>query len=192
MGATTSPPGRLGTVTDTSTGEPDAPAPPAQPAAPVAPTARQVWGRRLVIGLVLGVAFAIAAWGMRGTVSGEGPSTNRVVQVRSPGPDALVLRQTEVGADLREGFDGRLVINGIAVPEDQMEGVVDPTSTEASQDGKTPALRPNNRRHVFFAPGPGKVLEKLPQGKVTITVNYFRDGEPGVDRGSDTWTITAN
>ena len=37
-----------------------------------------------------------------------------------------------------------------------------------------------------------RVIEKLPQGRVVITVNYFRDGQPTVGRGAITWTITAN
>ncbi len=39
-----------------------------------------------------------------------------------PTSDAQALRQTEVGADLAQGYDGRLTINGVEIPEEQMDG----------------------------------------------------------------------
>jgi hypothetical protein len=183
-------------VTDTSIGDPDAPVeePTAEPARrqhPKPPPSS--WARRGAIAAVLLVAFAIVAVGTRSTVSGDSNGKAQIVQLRTPTAGAVVLRQSEVGADLLEGYDGRLVINGTAIPEEQMDGVVDPaTSPEATVPGGGPtALRPNNRRHVFFTPGPGKVFRKLPPGKVEITVNYFRDGQPSVGRGSETWVIDA-
>ncbi len=188
MGGPAPFPGRLNSVTDTFTDQPATPAPEALPTE----TPAQRWGRRLAILALLALAVGVLAWGTRSTVSGDSGSKDQIVVTQFPVPDALALRQTEVGADLLEGYDGRIVINGISIPENEMEGVVPPTSAEAVRGKKAPALRPNNRRHVFFAPGPGKVIKKLPQGRVVITVNYFRDGQPTVGRGAVTWTITAN
>ena len=185
-------PGRLENVTETFTDEPADAVPEAPPTEPSTQPPARRWGRRLAILALLAVAVGILAWGTRSTVSGDGGSKDQIVVSQFPVPDALALRQTEVGADLLEGYDGRIVVNGTAIPEEQMEGVVDPTSPEAAREGASAALRPNNRRHVFFAPGPGKVIEKLPQGKVVITVTYFRDGRPDVGRGAITWTITTN
>ena len=153
---------------------------------------RAVWGRRLVIVVLLAGAGWFLVWGSQRAETGV-PSTgeNAVVLNRFPGPDAMALRQTEVGADLAPGFDGRLTINGIAIPEDEMQGALD--AEARAETGYTgDEVRPNNRNHVFFLPGEDKVIEKLPQGEVTITVTYFRDQRPDTDRGSSTWTITVN
>ena len=188
MGGPAPIPGRLNSVTDTFTDQPATPVPEALPDG----TPAQRWGRRLAIFALLAVAVGVLAWGTRSTVSGDSGSKDQIVVAQFPVPDALALRQTEVGADLLEGYDGRIVINGISIPEKEMDGVVPATSAEAARGKKAPALRPNNRRHVFFTPGAGKVIEKLPQGRVVITVVYFRDGQPTVGRGAITWTITTN
>ncbi|HEX2576765.1 MAG TPA: hypothetical protein VHK88_10485 [Aquihabitans sp.] len=164
-----------------------APTPP-----PPAPSARSRWLWRLGAAAVLALAVGILVWGgSRAEVTQPTGTGDLVVDKISPGDGAKALRQTEVGADLKAGFDGRLTINGTAIPEEQMQGVVDPSSPEAARlpPEQQEKLRPNNRNRVYFLPGPGKVIEKLPQGEVVITVTYFRDGAPTLDRGSLTWTI---
>jgi hypothetical protein len=160
-----------------------------RPAAPK-PASRWLW--RLAAVAVLALAAAVLYFGSsRAEVTQPTSTGDLVVTVLSPGDGAKALRQTQVGADLLPGYDGRLTINGLAIPEEEMEGVVDPSSPEAQllPTDQAGQLRPNNRNRVYFAPGPGKVIEKLPQGQTTITVTYFKDGLPTVGRGSLTWTI---
>ncbi len=168
----------------------DASEPPPSP--PVGPSARSRWLWRLGALAVVAVAGAVLVWaGSRAEVTLPTDTGDLVVRQLSPGDGAKALRQTQIGADLQQGFDGRLTVNGVDIPEEQMEGVIDPTSPEAANLplAQQDLLRPNNRNRVFFLPGPGKVVEKLPQGEVTITVTYFRDQQPTVGRGSLTWTI---
>lgn len=156
------------------------------------PSAASRWAWRIGPVLVLALAAGVLYLGSRrAEVTPPSGTGDPVVRALSPGDGAKALRQTEVGADLLDGFDGRLTINGTAIPEDEMEGVIDPSSPEAARLPPELAdqLRPNNRNRVFFSPGPGKVIEKLPQGENVITVTYFRDGRPTVARGSLTWTI---
>lgn len=167
------------------------PSPPTTPG----PSSTSKWLWRLGVLGVLAVAAAILYLGSsRAEVTQPTGTGDLVVRQLSPGRDAKALRQTEVGADLKDGFDGRLTINGTPIPERQMEGVVDPSSAEAARlpGDQELQLRPNNRNRVYFAPGPNQVIEKLPQGDVTITVTYFRDGQPQLDRGSLTWTINVD
>ncbi|QXC63112.1 hypothetical protein KSP35_10200 [Aquihabitans sp. G128] len=178
-------------MTDTSTSVPtDEPAPPAEASA--GPPHRSGLRRAVfpVVAVALvGLAVGILVWGSKRAEVVQPTSTgNLVVVAQFPLDGGSALRQTEVGADLRQGFDGRLTINGIAIPEKEMEGVLVPGSPEAvGYTGNQ--LRPNNRNHVFFAPGPGKVIEKLPQGKITVTVSYFKDLQPGKDAGAESWTF---
>jgi len=162
---------------------------PAPPGAPQRPSPLRTWGRRLAILLVLALAVTILVKGSKRAETAQPTKTgNFVVVSQFPIDGGEALRQTEIGAVLQQGFDGRLTINGTAIPESQMEGVIDPNSPEAANN-KSGLLRPNNRNRVYFSPGPGKVLVKLPQGKVTVKVTYFKDLQPGTDQGSKTWTF---
>ena len=133
------------------------------------------WPRRLVIGaLLVFCAFVLFRCGHRADTDGKTGDQDPVIVSQTPLPDGHALRQSEVAAVLLEGYDGRLTINGTAIPEGQMEGAIDPSSVSAA-DYKKYGLRPNNRNTVAFQPGPGKVLTSLPTGQVTVTLHYFRD-----------------
>lgn len=163
--------------------------------APVLPSRRSKWAWRLGSLLVVALAIGLLWLGnQRAEVTQPTSTGDLVVTKLTPGDGAKALRQTQVGANLLDEFDGRLVINGIPIPEEQMEGVVSPDSPERrGLDPETASqLRPNNRNRVFFLPGPGKVIEKLPQGDNEITVTYFQDGAPTLRRGSLTWTINVD
>lgn len=164
------------------------PAPPVDPAAPVAESARTVWVRRGIIAVLLIGATAGLIWGGSQAETGlPKPEGDAAVVALFPPPNSQVLSQTEVGAQLKDGYDGRLSINGVAVPEAELEGVLVPGSPEAvGYTGKE--LRPNNRNRVFFKPGPGKSVESLRQGRNIITIRYFKDGRPSTSRTA-TWAI---
>ena len=87
-----------------------------------------------------------------GRVRQRRPADDPAVVSRVPGPGDKVLRQSEVGAELKPGYDGRVLVNGVEIPEDQMVGALDPGSSEAQRFG----VRPNNRNEVFFKPEAGQ------------------------------------
>jgi hypothetical protein len=156
------------------------------------PTTGRDWVRRGVILVALVAAAALLVWGTRDTESGlEGGSNDPVIVSRVPLPDAIEPRQVDIGAELQIGYDGRLQVNGVDIPEDEMIGAVDPATVSAEELERL-GIRPNNRNTVRFRPGPGKVIESLPRGEVEVTVTYFRDRSPQENRGSDTWTFTVN
>ena len=146
------------------------------------------WLRRTIIGVVLLGALAVAVWGSASANDGGDRNVldGSIVSL-FPGDGAQALRQTAVGADLAVGYDGRLTVNGISVPEAQMEGARDP-ATVAPDDLAKNGLRPNNRNSVYFKPGKGKVIEEFQQGTVTITMRYWPDGQQDKAR-TVTWTI---
>lgn len=176
------------TTTGTAAGEPtDAPTGPPRPRA----NGRD-WLRRGVIVVALVAAVALFVWGTSDTESGlDGGSNDPVIVNRVPLPGAIEPRQVDIGAELQVGYDGRLQINGVDIPEDEMIGAVDPATVSADELERL-GIRPNNRDTVRFRPGPGKVIESLPRGEVEVTVTYFRDRSPQEDRGSDSWTFTVN
>lgn len=143
--------------------------------------------RRLAIVLVLVVALGFLVWATRRGQSGvDGPASDRAVVRQVPGPGARVLRQSEVGAELKVGYDGRVLLNGIEVPEAQMSGALDPSSPDARKYG----VRPNNRNQVFFKPGPGKVIDTFPGREVSITVRFWREADGPARARQVTWQFS--
>ncbi|MCU1370528.1 MAG: hypothetical protein JWO77_1722 [Ilumatobacteraceae bacterium] len=149
------------------------------------------WLRRTVIGVSLIGALAVAVWMVASSNSGQNADLDRNVVISlTPNDGAQALRQTEVGADLAVGYDGRLTINGIEIPEEQMVGardaaLVDPK--DLAQNG----LRGSNPNQVYFKPGPGKVIESFEPGPIDITLRYFKDGQPSKGTGTVSWSIKA-
>ena len=175
-------------VTDPPASGPEAPADPAPAPAP-ASTGWPTWARRTVIGAALVVAFGILAWGLGFAAEGEtDQNLDRAIVSLTPNDGAQVLRQSSVGAELRPGYDGRLTIDGIEIPEGQMDGAIDPDSVSAAELAKY-GIRPNNKNRVFFTPGPGKVIEEYDTGQLTIELDYFQDELRESTERSVTWTI---
>lgn len=133
--------------------------------------------RRLVIALAL---VLVGVLGYLMVQSGEGRESDTgdgtAIASYQPAPGGRVLRQSEVGVVLDDGYDGRLTINGVAIPEEEMVGAVDPTSPEYDAEA---GVRPNTKNVVKYQPGPGKALTEYGTGTLEITVRYWRlvDGE---------------
>jgi len=145
--------------------------------------------RRVVIALILLGAVAVLVVTWRGTQGGEGGGTgclNPAVKAWDPCPGDRILRQAQVGVELKPGYDGRITVNGIAVPEEQMQGAIVP-GTEAydqlSAEERALGPRPNNKNLVKFQPGKGKVVEEF-SGQVRIGIRYWEETE-GEDTAQD-------
>ena len=146
------------------------------------------WARRSVVGLVLVVALGLLVWGAQSSGVGSRTPLNEAIVNLTPLDGAQVPRQVTVGADLQPGYDGRLTVNGIAVPEEQMIGARDPSLVDP-QDLAENGVRPNNKNAVFFRPGPGKVIEAFETGPVTITLRYYKEGREQTTSETVSWTV---
>lgn len=145
--------------------------------------------RRLVITLVVLAAFGMLYMGFREGSSGGVASDNAIVEL-TPGPGDRVLSQSAVGALLKPGYDGRLSINGVDIPEEQMEGALTPEAlSQIPVEEQGRGVRPNNRNSVQFKPGPGKAISRLDTGAVDITLRYWSDEEGPDNARTFTWTI---
>jgi len=175
----------------TAIDDPDTPIPPVGGGArPHARPERRPWpaaARWALTTLAIGAAVLFFMFATRRTVVGvDGPATDPAVVSQVPGPGDRVLRQTEVGAELKPGYDGRIIVNGQEVPEDQMEGALDPNSKEAKDFG----VRPNNRNKVFFQPGVGKIFDKFSGREVTITVRFWKEADGPTKARTVTWQFS--
>ncbi|MGN6692582.1 MAG: hypothetical protein ACTHN0_00245 [Aquihabitans sp.] len=188
MGATGRPPGKMNTMVDTEIADgTEQPALPNPAAVEYHPWPN--WKRRTLIAVVMLVAIGSAAWLIGSTESNPNNDLDKSVVISlTPNEGGQAPIQTEVGAGLAVGYDGRLTINGIEIPEDQMVGARDPSKV-TPEDLRKNGLRPNNRNQVFFKPGPGKVIEKFEPGTIDVTLRYFKDGQPSEGVGTVSWSF---
>jgi hypothetical protein len=114
------------------------------------------WAHRLALpalGLV-GLALIVAA-GFLGSTDPEPLVGQPTLEAIFPTDGADILAQDRVGADLQPGYDGELVVNGVTIPQDQLD-----------QD--------SGLNQLVFRPGPGKVLTSLQAGRNCARIMWWR------------------
>ena len=130
------------------------------------------YSTRFKIGAVVVLAVAIALFGIAIRSfedGGDDPVLNdgdaAVVENLLPRRNAQVPQQSNVGIDLLAGWDGVLVINGVIIPEDQLQ--------------VTPEIG-----LIEFTPGDGKAVEALEPGQncVSAVIWKIADGRGVSDR----------
>ncbi|QGG94629.1 hypothetical protein [Actinomarinicola tropica] len=121
--------------------------------------------RRIIFGLLLlGATAAMVAVSIDSTRSTRAaPDRDPAIEALIPTSGADVLRQSEVGVDLADGYAATLAVNGTPIPDDQITG--------------GGAGIPSLGRYVF-APGPDKVLESLRSGTNCVTVEFWKARTP--------------
>jgi len=111
-----------------------------------------------------GLAVAALAIVLLVTVGGsdDEPASAQAVEQLIPGRGDQAIRQARVGIDLAPGYTGVLVINGVEIPEDQLQRV------EALNQ-------------IYFQPGEDKEIDAFEPGAVCVVAIHWRIGE---DRGA--------
>jgi hypothetical protein len=150
------------------------------PSAPTAVTPTRADRRKLIehpgrVAIVIGTLAVVIGLGAYAiNASDTDTRTERIfptaVQTVSPRPGELIRPQDTITADLRDGLVGTLTIDGIPIPDDQVE-IVGPLS------------------QISFRPGPGKEFEKFEPGEHVATVRYWvgRLEDPPAKTGSYGW-----
>lgn len=126
--------------------------------------------RRIVV--VVAAVVAVGALVLAVTQSDTGPDTAvtnpQPVEQLIPGRGELEVRQARVGIDLQPGYTGILVVNGVEIPEDQLELV-------------------EGLNQVLYQPGEGKEIEAFEPGQVCVVATYWREVETRDDGRSVRW-----
>jgi len=129
--------------------------------------------RRVVLSLLLVAGFGMFWLAGHNGLSGKVPplATDSAVEELIPGDGSPnVLRQSEIGIDLTDGWVASLAVNGRDIPDDQ--------------------LRVNGPlNQFFFTPGPGKEIERLNAGTVIVVASIWKpvDGETREDARQVIW-----
>lgn len=147
--------------------------PAADPTPRLPPRPPSSWRYRAGVAAALAAAGLALFLGVRATdtddpsptVGGRPDVVERVV----PRQGAEALRQVEVGVDLAAGYEGGLILNGTAIPTDELRLVPE-------------------QNQVWFAPGPGRTFETLPTGQNCVTAVVFKSEDgPGPGNLSFQW-----
>lgn len=160
----------------TDTPPPDRSAPEGAPShlrrAPARPPVS--WRYRAIVAVALVAAFGALAVGVRATQTGDRAPTvvngrPDLVEHVYPPDGAQVLRQVEIGMDLAPGHEGRITVNGVTIPDDELRLVPE-------------------QNQVFFVPGPGRVIETLPPGTTCVSAVAWESSKGrGHDDASFQW-----
>jgi hypothetical protein len=133
--------------------------------------------RRIVITVLL--AGALFGFFYAFTI-GEEPKelASEAVEQLIPAPDDVVLQQNEVGVDLEPGWLATLTVNGVRIPEDQVNCRDECPVEDVGVD-------PQNR--FVFTPGAGREIEELPSGRVCAGARVWRVAETEADGENVIW-----
>ncbi len=159
---------------------------------------RRRWRRRLDVRLLV-ASFAIAVglvligFALTKAVTGdEAAHLPAAVEEITPVFDATqVPQQTTVIADLASGYEGRLIVDDIALPTIRQDEVASLDVEPGEQVVFPPGARfePGNAT-LSFTPGSDQAIESFDEGLHTVTVVYWKAIEGERSARSYTWTFT--
>lgn len=141
-----------------------------EPAAPQTPIAPSSLRYRVIMTLAVLAAGAALFAGIHATNTGDANPVivngrPDVVEHFIPPEGVQALHQSEVGIDLTAGYEGALLINGVAIPDDELRRVPE-------------------QNQVFFLPGPDRAFEALAAGRNCVTAIVWKSSV-GRSGGSD-------
>jgi hypothetical protein len=100
-----------------------------------------------------------------------------------PGCGDRILRQSEVGIDLKAGMRGTLTIDGVEIPTFDVN-----TATPTPAD-RMKAQYDQGTGTILFTPRPGGQIEEFTAGQHTIVVTYWPIDQPD-SRRTFSWTFS--
>jgi hypothetical protein len=162
----------------------------------VAPTdrrRRRLDPRTLLVsaGFAVGVLLVAHAFTSARTGSAGQGVNNPAIDRLIPSPDDLVLRQSEVGIDLATGYTGQLIIDGQALPTQEVVAAGSPNPGTVDRILNVRFDRAENTLLYQPLDLPGAPIKQFDPGQHTITARFWK-----LDEGEDTahqytWTFRA-
>jgi hypothetical protein len=141
----------------------------------------------IAVGLVLiGVALSRAVTGS------EAAHLPAAIEEITPPFDAIqVPQQTAVIADLAAGYEGRLIIDDVALPTVRQDQIVSPDVKPGEQVKVPPGVlfEPGNAT-LSFTPGSDQAIKNFAAGRHTVVVIFWKTIEGERSARSYTWSFT--
>ena len=135
------------------------------------------WARVIMVLLVLGALYGLVLTVKNAATGNENTSESKPEYVERliPRSGAEVLRQSGVGIDVANGYDGYLIING--------------TEVRTAQDGLTKDL---GTGLIQYTPGPGRPVEELNAEKNCVLAMVWKRSEGEKTAQPVSWCFNAS
>jgi len=145
--------------------------------------------RTLLVALPLAVGLALVIGGFLAAQGSSDPARldNPAIEQRYPDDGALVLRQSEVGVDMADGFTGELSIDGVALPTERVEAIAGPVAV-AVPPILVARFDPSVNT-LLFQPQEGAPIEEFEAGEHTIVLTYWPEVEGRQAAKQLSWTF---
>jgi hypothetical protein len=155
---------------------------------------RRIDPKLLAASLVIAVGLVLIGYALLRAVTGdEAANLPPAVEEVTPTPSAIqVPQQSQIVADLKAGYEGRLVIDGVQLPTIRLDqlGSVDIKPGEQIDVPPGVLYEPGNAT-LTYTPSENAPIERFESGPHTVTVIYWLS-EQGPSRArSFTWTFTS-
>jgi len=157
--------------------------------------ARNLPDRKLLLAsLVIAVGLVMIGFALVTSISGdEAADLPPAVERVTPSVDAVqVLQQTQIIVDLAEGYEGRLVIDDVALDTIRLDEIGDVDVQPGEQIDLPPGavFEPGNDT-LTFTPGENAPVDRFAPGVHRVEVTYWQTVE-GPSRGRTfSWTFEA-
>ena len=157
-------------------------------------TRRRVDRKLLVASLVIALGLVLIGFALLRAVTGdEAADLPAAVEEVTPTPSAIqVPQQSQVVADLKAGYEGRMVIDGVQLPTIRLDQIGSVNAEPGEQIDVPPGVvyEPGNAT-LTFTPGESQPIESFDSGTHTVTVIYWLS-EQGPSRArSFSWSFAA-
>ena len=142
--------------------------------------------RRFGATVLIAGALALIVYGFASAQTGDqaveisDPAIERVL----PMPGALVLRQSQVGADLAPGYRGVLIIDGQEIPTQDAQATGNASSDVTVNYDAVFDLAQNT---VLFLPREGATIEQFAPGDHQATIVYWKLEESRDEAKTFSW-----
>ena len=142
--------------------------------------------------LAIAIGLVLIGWAIVSGVTGdEVTKLPDAIEQTAPVPDAVqVLAQSQVIVDLAEGYEGRLIVDGVEFPTMRLEELTN-DNVEPGEQVEIPAgvvFEPGNDT-LTFTPGPDIEITRFSEGGHTVRVVYWRASVGEQEARSYTWTF---
>lgn len=124
----------------------------------------------IVIGALAGVVFAFSKVSRDDGTNDIAVTDSGPVEQLIPPRNSEILRQDVTGVDLRSGWTGVLIVNGVEIPEDQLD-----------------LDNLDSLGQVLFTPGDDKAVERYVAGENCVTAVVWRVEESRADARTTDW-----
>lgn len=127
---------------------------------------------KVLIGVILAALVGVSVLYFVKAPGSSNEPVSTVIESITPANGDKTLQNGQLKVDLLTGWDARLTIDGVPIPDDELSKVA-PLGT------------------ITFQPGPGKALESFPAGQNCVVMTYWQIATGPDNSFTKSWCFTS-